>query len=617
MTDYLNPYLNKRVILDRMHRVAANYFGVSQGDLLDSNVRLFLEALAEEIFKIAGEIDNMENRILDKLSSMLIFDLDTIARPSHAVLHAATSEKRFQITTGTEFYHGSSYADDTRLSFYPVCNTHIYKGDISYFIHKGLFYSVDKQQSKTLLTRGGQKESFTDNSFWIGLELDESIKNIKDLSFYIDFNGVYNKEKYLNQLAYSTWKIQEQVISMHRGIASVDEVYDHDTLELFSRYDFSNNINDTIKNKYEPHYLSVKGDLDISDKWESFPNKLKQSFSENFIEGFTKPLLWIEINCPLEFTSEIITSIQVCINSFPVVNKKLVTRTVGLSPSSPIIPLWTDNNESFVSVSALMDSKGKEYYDIPVNDVESSRYGIYSLRRGGCERYSIREAREYLINTIASLEGEISAFFESRKSVKTELKKIQSEVNQIIKGLSNTVSMSKERYDIENYILLGSDIATDELFFVEYWITLSAAAMNLKSGTLLKSEPGLPISPASVILLSDTKEGRNVPQQTQKYNQYRKSLTRHRQLVTNKDIESFCMKEFSDSISKIQVRKGLIEDSDSKIGFLRTTDVYLKPHKNLENYLGEQDAAYFEQILIQNSPATFRYRVFINETLPN
>lgn len=614
MINNSNAYLNKQSILDRTQRVAADFMGISSAELSDSIVILFLESLTEEICRIAGQIDDMESRILDKLSAMLVFDINTIASPAHTLLHASSIESRLQVTTQTAFHY---LKNKERLSFYPVCNTKIYKGDIRCFIHQGLFYNIDRLQSKTLLTRAGRKESFSNHSFWVGLELDSAIKDIADLSFYIDFDESYNKETLLNLLPYTIWKIQDKTIPMSKGIFSVEETYHNHTLELFSKYDYSNKINDTVKEDYQSHYLSVKGNFDISESREVFPEKLKDSFPANFRENFTQPLVWVEIICPAAFTDEIINSIQVNINTFPVVNKELVSKTVDVNRLSPIIPLPAGSNESFISVCSLIDSKARQYFEVPIGGEDASRYGVYSLRRGGCERYSMREAQEYLVNTIDSLKGKASAFFGGKNAAKTDLKKIEADLNLIIKDLSDTLAKIKNRYEIKNYILLGTDMADKELFFVEYWLTSGSIANNIKAGSALTCEPGLLLNPTSVTMLSATKGGKFSPQRPQKYNMYKESMTSHNLLVTHDDIERFCMESFHDSICGIRICKGLIENPDPKIGFLRTIDVYLKPHQQLEAYLGEQDKDYFEEVLRDNSPVTFRYRVFISKTLPN
>lgn len=611
MTDLSTEYGHKRSILDRMIRVASEYVGVKQNELRDPMALLLLECLAEEVYKISGEFDNMEDRIQDKLADMLVSDVKAIAKPAHAILHAIPSESKCQVTPQTSF----TLLADKYLTFFPVCNTQLFKGDIKYFSHKGLFYSIDKTQHKTLLSRTKKTSEFADNTFWIGLEIDEKINNLEGLSFYIDFTNTYQKMNQLSLLPYSVWKIQDREISITRGIPSKKDKYTNHTLELFSGYDLSYKINDSIKKEYDPYFLYIDEGVDITEKREFFPAKLKEYFTEEFLEDFKKTLVWIEVACPSEITDEAISSIRLSINSFPVVCKRLVSKTIELSRVVPIIPLDTGNDESFMSVSSLLDSTGKEYYDVPFKDKDL--YGIYALRRGGCERYDKREARQYLLNILTRITKEASSFMSGEADEKNDMEEIQEDISLLLKGLRRLVLNSKDRYEVKNYILLSPQINDKNLYFVNYWVTINNIPENMIQGLAMRVESGLQLDPGSIVLMSSVKKGKGAPGQSEKYKIYSKTITNSRILVTNDDIKAYCMSEFGDSISEVKIQKGLIESEDSSIGFIRTTDVYLKPRRGLNNYMGQRDEAYFCELLRKNSPFTFRYRVFIDKTLSN
>ncbi|MBD8347640.1 type VI secretion system baseplate subunit TssF [Dysgonomonas sp. HGC4] len=611
MADLSTKYGHKRSILDRMIRVTSEYMGIKQNELRDPMALLLLECLAEEVYKISGEFDNMEDRILDKLVDMLVSDVKAIARPAHAVLHAIPSESKCLVTPQTSF----TLQADNDLTFFPVCNTQLFKGDIKYFAHKGLFYSIDKTQHKTLLSRAKKTSEFADNTFWMGLEVDEKINNLEELSFYIDFTNTYQKINQLSLLPYSIWKMQDREIPITRGIPCKKEKYANHTLELFSGYDLSYKINDSIKKEYDPYFLHIGESFDITEKREFFPDKLKEYYPEGFLEDFTKPLIWIEVACPSEVTDEAISSIRLNINSFPVVCKKLISKTIELNRVVPIIPLDTGNDESFISVCSLIDSMGKEYYDVPFKN--SDLYGIYALRRGGCERYDKREARQYLLNILTRITKEASSFMSGEADEKNDMEEIQEDISLLLKGLRSIVLNSKDRYEIKNYILLSPQINDKNLYFVNYWVTVNNIPENMNQGLVMQAEPGLQLDPSSIVLVSSVKKGKGAPGESEKYKIYSKTITNSRILVTNDDIKAYCMQEFGDSISEVQIRKGLIESEDSSIGFIRTTDVYLKPRRGLNNYMGQRDETYFCELLKKNSPFTFRYRVFIDKTLSN
>jgi hypothetical protein len=605
MATNTNPYKNKQSIRERMCRFASQYFGISRVELLDPVVNLLLESLSEEIYKAAGLLEASENRISDKLSSLLASGMEAIAQPAHSIIHAAAAENVVELTAQTEFR--CNYNSKT-FGFYPAANTRLYKGDVRYFIHNEYLYAVNADQTYTQLTRSGKKDTSRNAVFWIGVELDDAVDSLAGMSFYIDFQGVYNKEKYLNLLTHSRWSVHDMELPMVRGIYSIDEKYDNDTLAFFSPYDVSCKINQRVKEIYNPHFFSVKSDIRIQNK-EVFPAKLKSVFNEQVSNRLTQPLLWIEVHCPAEFSSEIMDAMKISINAFPSINKKLIKKTVSVNRRMPVIPLNTDNNESFISIVSLSDSQNRQYYDIPVNDTENTRYGIYSLSRGGCEAFGRREAMEFLLQMLDEISGEVSFFSKNQNDVNSGLRKISEEAGLLVRDLDKVVSGIKERFEVKNYIL--PDLESDEeIYFLSYWTTQGAEANDIPPGTFMRVSSELSLQSASILTLSTVRGGKHAPQSIEKEHAHKKALSQHALLITGEDIVRFCTDRFRDAVSDVKVKKGVMKSDDPRTGFILTTDVYMTLRREMKKYV--KDGNGFEQILKANSPETYRYRVFIS-----
>lgn len=610
-------HTNKSTIRERIYRLSASILGVSRTELLDPISNLFLESLSEEIYKLSGEVENIEGRILDKLCSLLIPSTDIIAYPSHCVLHASSVEGLTEITPHTGFLHSAKNKKKT-FSFYPACKTNIYNGDIRYFIHNGIVHTIERDLMKTLYARSEQRHNFDDHTFWLGIELDERINDILGLSFYFDFYSVADKREYLHLLPYTEWSIQGGRVPMCKGISFIEEQYERNSLGLFTRYDMSRQINNSIKELYDNHFLSVSERFDIIDKREKFPSELHPYFQQGVLDTFDKPLLWIKITCPRSLATEAIEVLQPSINAFPVVSKKLVSFTREIDQRIPIIPLRTEGNESLISVHKVSDSRGVSYYDYPVSeDGESEKYGIYSLRRGGYERYNHRDASEYLADITASLNNEVSGYFKHKKSIKGDVKKIHSQVNRLVKRLKHLQSNVKERYEVQNYLLLSPDNDGTEIFFVDYWLTDGPEANNINMGTSFSPLTGADslIDVSSVVSLSKTTGGRYAPQADHKNHLYKQFLSKPSLLVTNEDITNFLLEEFDESVRAIELKKGFEKSTNPPYGFIRTKDVYITLHKEAEGFMAEKDIEYFRKALQANSPATYNYRVFFNTQL--
>lgn len=608
--------MSKQAIQDRMRKFAAELIGIRHTELLDPVMNLFLESLSEEAYKLSGEIENIENRISDKLASILAPSIDTIAHPAHCILHVSPQEGTANITTDDGFAY---YAGDKKkqLSFYPVCNNTVFNGKVCYFIHKGLIHSMDYDLSKTLHSRSDCQSRFDDSTCWMALDLDDCIQDLCGLSFFFDLQAIMNKHEYLNLLPYSTWTINGERIPITKGLSTVEKDDENDTLRLFSRYDLSHRINRSVIKHYHNHFISISGACPVEDKKEEFPEELKPYFSQTVLSKMNKPLVWIKMVCPKGLSSDVIYSLQPGINLFPVVNRELASTVVEVSKAVPIIPLKTECNESFIDVNKVVDAAGVEYYDIPVSDLKDGKQvGIYSLRRGGIERYNKRDAGEYLADIIHALNAETSSFSKNKENVKSDFVKTQNDIKQLMRQLNKTQTNSQERYEVENYLLVNPT-RDDQIYFVDYWITDAEEANHLKAGIPFVSLSALMVNPLSLVSVTPTIGGKYAPQAERKNELRKKTLTEHGLLVTDQDIINFCLQEFKESIREVKIRKGIMYSSNPKLGFIRTIDVYMALNKNMVSYVDKKDAAYFREALVKNSPATYNYRVFIEQTLSN
>lgn len=612
MQDIYTYHYSKEVILERMLSYAAMYYGVGRSELPDPVKRLFIESLGEEIYKVSGEVGHMEDRILDKLCRMLISDNGILPQPAYGILAACPVEPVLNITTKTKFYTNTQ---DKILTFYPAVNTRLYNGSVRYLVQGGSIFAQNRQ-NRMLHSRGKGGSTLGSHTVYIGIELDDSIQDIEGLSFFVDIKGSYNKKTEIEQFSFSNWKINNVSLPLFTGIYAEKEKYDNPTEELFASFDASVRINKNVQNEYKSHFLTVKAPFDITGQKTFFPKKLKEIFGEAIANDFQKSLLWIEITFPQSIKSENLQNIQIGINSFPAVNKRLVKKTEEVERGVPVIALPTKENESFISVSSVSDTMERTYYDFPSVNYDGhntaiGRSGIYTLRQGGLERLDMREANDYLRGITSELDYSVSTFFRNKKEVKADLKQIQMESNKLLRELKNTANETSDHYEPKHYLMLDQQTET-EIYFVEYWVCDNDAMRYMRNGQILQGDH--PIQSTTAVI-TDYKQGLRTPDRAAGYVQYKNTLTDHKLLITDKDIEHFSLEHFRDTISGVQVRKGIIEAPENKGGFVRTKDIYLRPKKELKGTLNKNAEDYFRKELADHSPVTFRYRVFIDEKL--
>lgn len=469
--------LNKKDIKTRMHLFAAQHFNIAAEELRDPVVDLLLDSLAEEVYKANAEMERIEERLLAKLQQITYSNYN-IPHLTNTLLHRSALEHKMEIGTETVFEHRER-GKNTLSSFYPVCNTFIYNGNVRFFVNQNKLYSVDYKQKKSLLIRGKKadwKEEHLnlwnefENSFWIALELDSRIETLKDLSFYLNFTKTENQEEYLSLLENFSWKIQDEKIELEKGIFFQPEKYNNKNLNLLSKLSISAKINRCVKEKYNNHFFHVKTDFNIVDKKEKFPRKLKNYFSKIQLDSLNQELLWLEINYPSELSQEEIDSLCISINTFPAIKKKLISKTIEIKQITPTIPLTTHQNESFLEIHSVSDSCGKLYYDIPIKDDKNGECGIYSLACGGYERYNFQDAKKYLANLLDKLEKDIFSFIETKKDFTNNSLEVYSQISKFKKHTEKMLSDFDKTIKPTHYLLVKSK-EDKEIFNIQYWVS--------------------------------------------------------------------------------------------------------------------------------------------------
>ena len=95
----------KENIKDRMFKNAASFWGIRNVENFDPLVKLLIEAMASEIYKLSNEVNNIETRILERIAYLLTPDILMSVRPAHTLFYAQPTEEQCLINKETGFYY--------------------------------------------------------------------------------------------------------------------------------------------------------------------------------------------------------------------------------------------------------------------------------------------------------------------------------------------------------------------------------------------------------------------------------------------------------------------------------------------------------------------------------
>lgn len=602
---------NKENIKDRMLKTVMHFWGIDKTESLDPLVSLIIEALSSEIYTLSNEVATIEARLLDKLAEILIPGTKTTALPAHAIACTQPIDAEYVLKKGSSvFYEDFNFNRKNKVKsmyFTTICDTHLKRGTVRYMIYNGICISLDKNMSKNIIERLAIPDSAS--TVWMALDMDHSIDTLKDLSFYLDFPNLNNRSEYTRLLPFTTWNVNGQDIKIRTGLETA-ETGQHELIKRLSQYDTVNQIDRDICNLYNSKFISI--DDDYRFKRIKYPLELENfiTSSVNLTEEFCTPLLWIRIQFPPVFLSEILEDIAININAFPIVQKLQKSINVKLDELTNIIPLITNDNEYFLSVNSVKDAHGRHYLELSDKEDIGEQQGSYSIRHGGCERFDTRDARDYLVRLLDLLNEESATFSSIFKGKNKEL---TEEMFNLINRMKLNVSDIAEKREMTNYLIMDTP-SVGEVIISKYWVTNGANANGIKSGLKLAPGLGVEIQPLFTFLITNTTGGKQPLSPQEKIGRFKNTLISRDRIITSEDIKDFCLMEYPDIITDVNVQRGLAQSGKPQGGLTRTIDVYIYTNGKAMNEMDKDNLYWNLSAKLQNrSPETFNYRLFIDK----
>ncbi|MDR2914092.1 MAG: hypothetical protein LBV74_04565 [Tannerella sp.] len=605
----------KENIKDRMYKNAANLWGIRNIDDLDPVVKLLVESLASEIYKISNELNNIEIRILERIARLLTPDIMLIARPAHMILHAQPVEEKLLLDKMMGFYYDDPIFNQkykTNISFFPVDCFSLIKGQVKKIVCGNNLYTIDNFYNKELLTRSRVRSERLVRTAWIGLELTPGLKKVSNLSFYFDFLNTENNNEYLHLLPYTKWECNGVQVSTYSGIYTSSNVYDNAQEAFFEGYNLSNISDESIRRHYNHHYLTVGSEIvNAQSGKKTFPDELKEFFNEDLIASFEESLLWFKIVFPPNFDDELIDNVFISINSFPVANKKLLSYNTKTNKMTNIVPLATTDKDYFLSVNSVVDSHNRHYKQLPFRDTDMHQFGTYSIKKGGTERFDTRNAKEYILNLIDLLRDEGVSFSLVGKGFVGEY--IET-AERLIMTMEQKLSEIGVTGEIPSYLIVDTNDEADTIY-VDYWITNCEIANDIKSGSPLFPYNNTFVNTNQIFSISQTTGGRSSTRTNNALDMYKYVLTSREHIYTSEDIVNFFYSEFGDIILSAEVKKGVQVSPKPKEGLIRTIDVFV----SLKSIFGQNQSETevkdkLTNQLMEKSPDSYNYRVFITKS---
>jgi hypothetical protein len=575
-------YSSKDEIRNRILKNARDYWGIKNTNDFDPLVKLLIEALSTELFNVSNDVQNLENRVLDKISRILASDTLTSALPAHAIAHARPHEASEIIETKTQFFfrkkikdkQESSLENTTDIFFSPLRPIKVFNAEVLYLANGSNLFHVDNQHNKSLLTHTQPGLTLEPNTIYIGIRPPSTLKILNGISFYFDWRNYAVSNTVYDLLALSKWSVNNLSIQTSLDKFSISPKLSQNS--PFDNHDILNLLTEDVHSHYANRFLTID-DENLNPQHfnlQFYPKEFEQFFQPGSLVNLKKEILWLKVVFPAAITEVMLDELHISINAFPVVNKRIHDFKHRLKIMTNIIPVKVQDHDQFLSVHSLGDKMGNLYTEIPHSHDDENNGGSFSIRYGGSERFDNRNAKEivdYLFELLRDEKASFSAY--GSDFLNSSLKELEQNISVIEQKTKAQLSSIKE---LLNYIIV-KPLNNADIMFLEFWTTNAEIGNQIRSGSRLQSFENSKMIPESIFLLSNTQGGRSRLNATNRVQAFKYGLTTGNRIVTQSDVINFCSYELGNKIKGVKLAKGLMVAQNPKEGFIKTTDILITP----------------------------------------
>lgn len=555
---------------------ATKLWGVKNIQSLDPFVKLLIDAFSTEIFKVNNEIESSNGRILEKLSRLLTPTKYAHPNPAHAIAYSFPDEDQEMILEHSEYFLKKQLSSrlknqsdkQVEISFTPIDSVALIKAQTALIIVGNTAYSIDEELNKIPIVR---IESRVEDYRTIKVGIDISDYHSEAFPSRITLfcsNPTYENVDFVYRLLPHVKVFHNKIpLEVSSGLSYHERDHAEGFEKIFEFQSINQKIKEDIKNTYREKFIEVSGIQ------PSMFKKTEPGLPEDLDDGSSawapyrnKKILWLHLEFPPQFTAEILENFLFVLNAFPVYNRGWKKTEYALDIMGNNIPLETTDDEFFLYVDEVIDGRGKKYREIPFTPTGSLEADLYTLRKGGMERFTQRNATDLMAHVMELLRDEVAAFSIINRD---KVKDVLGEISEKMKGLMQKVEIANQELKEDvNYVII-EPVESAAHTYASFWITHCTLANNIRPGTVLNSQKRV----QTLTLLTQTTGGAEEQKQSDTISAYKYALTTKDKIISVEDVKSYCKMMLKDSLKKINVSRGTMISDRPHEGFIRTVDI--------------------------------------------
>ncbi|REH46526.1 hypothetical protein C7448_10786 [Tenacibaculum gallaicum] len=583
-------------IKNRMLLRSMELWGIKDKRSVDPILDLLLHTFAYEISKLHQQVDVSDKELLDRLSRILVSNKWSLPSPSHALLKAQPEDDTTQLYVSDHFYCSKRRFGEEKLDvfFTPIIAKELINASVKYLGYDDKLLISENQfgniEDALYLP---QENKIKDYELWFGVEIsNELLEDTNNLSLCF----ILNDSSLLPFL--KTMKVYD---------AAGNEMF----LDKESLVNKNNEVHyfEDVVSFYEDCFYTLN--LNESCKVKKTINELFGEQDDFFIEpeDLNQKLLWFKVKLPEVFSKDKLKGIEVSLNTFPIVNRKLEYKQHNFRKNGRILSVLSEGVDYFLNIESLNDDKGNSYANVIGNSTESLEGG-YSLYFGDIGRFDTRSAKMMLSKTSQTVREEGSAFSSiGYDIIQAYLDDLHEKLDEIDKKIH--LEFGEVNANNDKTFLLTYPHKEAFNYEFQYWLTNASQANGITTSYTFNQYRTGKFIDSKIKLKTETIGGYIRKEEHDKINGLRYGLLTRERIVTKEDVKSFVNSKIGRFVEDVSIKDGVAISKEKKKGLIRTTDIHIKTKKELISIEKQNLFSYYlEKELEKKSISNITYKVF-------
>ncbi|MDX8554848.1 hypothetical protein MK851_14615 [Tenacibaculum sp. 1B UA] len=583
-------------IKNRMLLRSMELWGIKDKRSVDPILDLLLHTFAYEISKLHQQVDVSDKELLDRLSRILVSNKWSLPSPSHALLKAQPEDDTTQLYVSDHFYCSKRRFGEEKLDvfFTPIIAKELINASVKYLGYDDKLLISENQfgniEDALYLP---QENKIKDYELWFGVEIsNELLEDTNNLSLCFILNDS-SLLPFLKTMKVYDAAGNEMFLDKESLVNKNNEVhYFEDVISFYEDCFYTLNLNESCK---------VKKTI----------NELFGEQDDFFIEpeDLNQKLLWFKVKLPEVFSKDKLKGIEVSLNTFPIVNRKLEYKQHNFRKNGRILSVLSEGVDYFLNIESLNDDKGNSYANVIGNSTESLEGG-YSLYFGDIGRFDTRSAKMMLSKTSQTVREEGSAFSSiGYDIIQAYLDDLHEKLDEIDKKIH--LEFGEVNANNDKTFLLTYPHKEAFNYEFQYWLTNASQANGITTSYTFNQYRTGKFIDSKIKLKTETIGGYIRKEEHDKINGLRYGLLTRERIVTKEDVKSFVNSKIGRFVEDVSIKDGVAISKEKKKGLIRTTDIHIKTKKELISVEKQNLFSYYlEKELEKKSISNITYKVF-------